>query len=91
MNDGSRARTCYVVFSPTPKAKIEAAGKTALGASYQRRDEVGLFHTLSEELRAGENKFFNYFRIPASSFDEHFCLCMYHHFYPIISSFNQRY
>jgi hypothetical protein len=36
----------------------------------QRREEVGLFHTLFEELRADENKFFNYFRMSASSFDE---------------------
>jgi hypothetical protein len=35
MNDESRARTCCVVFSPTPKGKMEAAGKIAQGASDQ--------------------------------------------------------
>ena len=35
----------------------------------QRRDEVGIY-SLFEELRADEKKFFNYFRMSVSSFDE---------------------
>jgi hypothetical protein len=51
-----------VVFSPTPKGKTETAGKVALGASNQsKREEVGLFHALFEELTADGNKIFNYF------------------------------
>jgi hypothetical protein len=37
MNDGSRARTSYVVFSPTQKRKMEAAGKIAVVASSQSK------------------------------------------------------
>lgn len=36
----------------------------------QRRDEVGRFGLLIEELRADENRFLNYFRMSISSFDE---------------------
>lgn len=36
----------------------------------QRRDEVGIFVSLMKELRADKNKFFNYFRMSISSFDE---------------------
>ncbi|GBO29403.1 hypothetical protein AVEN_86459-1 [Araneus ventricosus] len=36
----------------------------------QRRDEAGIFALLFEELRADENKFFNYFRMSVASFDE---------------------
>lgn len=36
----------------------------------QRRDEVGTFVSLLKKLRADENKFFNYFRMLISSFDE---------------------
>lgn len=34
-----------------------------------RRDEVGLFNTLFNDLRNDENKFFNYFRMSIASFD----------------------
>jgi hypothetical protein len=36
----------------------------------QKRDGVGLFHTLSVELKDDENKILNYFRMSASLFDE---------------------
>ena len=36
----------------------------------QRREEVGDFYTLFPELRNDEEKFFNYFRMSISSFDE---------------------
>lgn len=36
----------------------------------QMREEVGAFYTLFDELRCDENKFFNYFRMSVSSFDE---------------------
>ena len=36
----------------------------------QRREEVGIFHTIFEGLRDAENKFFNYFRMSVASFDE---------------------
>lgn len=36
----------------------------------QRREEVGLFYTLFEDLRNDQNKFFNYFRMSIPSFDE---------------------
>jgi len=36
----------------------------------QRREEVGIFHTIFEGLRDDENKFFNYFRMSVASFDE---------------------
>ncbi|XP_018328718.1 protein ANTAGONIST OF LIKE HETEROCHROMATIN PROTEIN 1-like [Agrilus planipennis] len=36
----------------------------------QKREEVGLFYTLFEDLRNDERKFFNYFRMSAGSFDE---------------------
>jgi hypothetical protein len=34
-----------------------------------RREEVGLFYTLFNDLRNDENKFFNYFRMSCASFD----------------------
>lgn len=36
----------------------------------QRREEVGLFCTLFQDLRNDELKFFNYFRMSMGSFDE---------------------
>ena len=36
----------------------------------QRREELGIFHTIFEGLRDDENKFFNYFRMSVASFDE---------------------
>ncbi|XP_068082720.1 uncharacterized protein [Anabrus simplex] len=36
----------------------------------QRREEVGLFYTLFEDLRNDENNFFNYFRMSIASYDE---------------------
>lgn len=36
----------------------------------ERREEVGTFNTLFGELRADENKFYNYFRMSITSFDE---------------------
>ncbi|CAH1998914.1 unnamed protein product [Acanthoscelides obtectus] len=36
----------------------------------ERREETGLFHTLFEDLRNDEKKFFNYFRMSMASFDE---------------------
>lgn len=36
----------------------------------QRREDVGLFYTLFEDLRNDERKFFNYFRMSVGSFDE---------------------
>jgi hypothetical protein len=36
----------------------------------QKREEFGAFETLFDELRDDENKFFNYFPMPVSSFDE---------------------
>lgn len=35
----------------------------------ERRREAGAFHTLFEELRQDDTKFFNYFRMSVSSFD----------------------
>jgi len=41
----------------------------------QKREEFGAFYTLFGELRNDANKFFNYFRMSVSSFDElHRCL-----------------
>jgi hypothetical protein len=41
----------------------------------QKREEFGAFYTLFGALRDGANKFFNYFRMSVSSFDEmHRCL-----------------
>jgi len=34
-----------------------------------RREEVGLFYTLFNDLRNDENKFFNYFRMSCASFE----------------------
>lgn len=36
----------------------------------QRRDDVGMFVTLFEDLRNDDVKFFNYFRMSIASFDE---------------------
>ena len=36
----------------------------------QKREEFGAFYTLFGELREDANKFFNYFRMSVSSFDE---------------------
>jgi hypothetical protein len=36
----------------------------------QRKEEVGIFHTIFEGLRNDGNKFFNYFRMCVASFDE---------------------
>jgi len=36
----------------------------------QKREEFGAFYTLFGELRDDTNKFFNYFRMSVSSFDE---------------------
>lgn len=36
----------------------------------QRREEVGMFYTLFEDLRNDDRKFFNYFRMSVGSFDE---------------------
>jgi hypothetical protein len=36
----------------------------------QKREEFGVFETVFDELRDDENKFFNYFRMSDSSFDE---------------------
>lgn len=36
----------------------------------QRRSDAGIFHTLYEQLRSDEDKFFNYFRMSTASFDE---------------------
>lgn len=36
----------------------------------KRREEVGAFYTLFPDLRNDEEKFFNYFRMSISSFDE---------------------
>jgi len=36
----------------------------------QKREEFDAFETLFDELRDDENKFFNYFRMSVSSFDE---------------------
>lgn len=36
----------------------------------ERREQVGLFYTLFEDLRNDESKFFNYFRMSIASFDE---------------------
>ena len=36
----------------------------------QKREEFGAFYTLFNELRDDENKFLNYFRMSASSFEE---------------------
>lgn len=35
-----------------------------------RREEVGIFYTLFEDLRNDDRKFFNYFRMSVGSFDE---------------------
>lgn len=35
-----------------------------------RREEVGLFYTLFNDLRNDENKFLNYFRMSSASFDK---------------------
>ncbi|GBN50382.1 hypothetical protein AVEN_124460-1 [Araneus ventricosus] len=36
----------------------------------ERREEFGAFYTLFEELRNDDTKFFNYFRMSMTSFDE---------------------
>lgn len=36
----------------------------------QRREDVGAFYTLFPDLRNDDEKFFNYFRMSISSFDE---------------------
>ncbi len=36
----------------------------------QKREDVGAFYTLFPDLRNDEEKFFNYFRMSISSFDE---------------------
>lgn len=35
-----------------------------------KRDEIGLFRTLFEDLHRDKNKFFNYFRMSISSFEQ---------------------
>ncbi|GBN58080.1 hypothetical protein AVEN_258008-1 [Araneus ventricosus] len=36
----------------------------------QKRERIGIFHTLLKELQKEENKFFNFFRVTIPSFNE---------------------
>ncbi|GBN86322.1 hypothetical protein AVEN_188555-1 [Araneus ventricosus] len=36
----------------------------------QKREQIGIFHTLLKELQKDENKFFNFFRMTIPSFNE---------------------